>query len=120
MREPGVIDACISMFIEKELDLVITMLEIPHEHNPYWAFLENEEGLLQLSTGGYEPIPRRQMLPPAYHREGSVYVSRAKNILDHNTLYGTRIGGYLLKQATPINIDTLADWAKAEEYMSKL
>jgi CMP-N-acetylneuraminic acid synthetase len=116
LRKPEDIDNAVNMLIEKDLDCVISTLEVPHEHNPYWVFLPNEEGLLHLATGGTEPIPRRQLLPKAYHREGSIYVSKRDVIMEKNSLFGERIGGYLMQMACPINIDTLEDWEKAEAY----
>jgi len=119
LRDKGTIDACIQKMIDEDLDCVITTLKVPHEHNPFWVYLEKEDGSLELSTGGTNPIPRRQSLPDAYFREGSVYVTKTNIILERNTLYGDRVGGYLLDQACPINIDTMADWEKAERYFAE-
>ncbi len=117
LREAHVIDACINMLFDQDLDSVVTTLKVPHEYNPHWVFFANENtGLLELSTGGTVPIPRRQLLPEAYHREGSVYVTRTDVIHKEHSLFGERVGGYLLDMACPINIDTLDDWEKAEQY----
>ena len=116
LRDVETIDACIAKIIEEDLDSVFTTLEVPTEVNPHWVYFEKENQTLELSTGGYEPIPRRQSLPRAYYREGSVYVTKTSVILEQNSLYGNKVGGYLLNQPCPINIDTMEDWEKAESY----
>jgi CMP-N,N'-diacetyllegionaminic acid synthase len=117
LRNISDIEASIEKFISGNYDSLFSMLEVPHEHNPFWTFLENDHGFLRLSTGGTEPIPRRQLLPKAYHREGSIYITRTEVILEKNSLFGERIGGYLMETECPVNIDTLEDWEKAEEYL---
>jgi CMP-N-acetylneuraminic acid synthetase len=66
------IDACIAMLEERGLDAVVSVVPVPAEHNPHWVYFE-DDGLLRLATGEDQPIPRRQELPPAFHRDGSVY-----------------------------------------------
>jgi CMP-N,N'-diacetyllegionaminic acid synthase len=120
LRSPVDIEAAVEKFISGNYDSLVSLLEVPLEHNPYWVFFENEEGLLHLSTGGTEPIPRRQLLPKAYHREGSIYITKTSVVLEKNSLFGDRVGGYLIKTDCPINIDTLEDWEKAEEFFKSL
>jgi CMP-N-acetylneuraminic acid synthetase len=69
---------------------------------------------LRLSTGESEPIPRRQALPPAFHRSGAVYVSRVATILEHGSLYGKRVVGYETPSESSCNIDSMDDWERAE------
>ena len=116
LRKHEDIEACIQKFIAGNYDSLFSMLEIPLEHNPYWAFLEDNDGFLHLATGGTEPVSRRQLLPKAFFREGSIYLSKTKVIMQKNSLFGERVGGYLIKAECPINIDTEADWEKAETY----
>ncbi len=114
LRTAALIDSCIQLFEQYQADCVVTMLAVPEKYNPHWVYLSDEQGFLHLSTGERDPISRRQDLPPAYHREGSVYVSRSSVILQNNSLYGEKIIGYLVKSPLSVNIDTLEDWALAE------
>ena len=41
-----------------------------------WVFESNNEGFLHLATGDTEIIKRRQDLPPAYFRDGSIYITK--------------------------------------------
>jgi CMP-N-acetylneuraminic acid synthetase len=114
-RGPDEIDGCIALLEESGADAVITVRCVPDEFNPHWTYLRDARGYLRLSTGEGTPVPRRQSLPPAYHRDGSVYVTRRDVVLDRNSLYGDRLVGYVVHDRPWVNIDTAEDWARAEE-----
>jgi CMP-N-acetylneuraminic acid synthetase len=120
LRTKEDIEECVKLMLRDDLDAVLSVLPVPHEYNPHWVYFLNEEGLLQLSTGEKQPIPRRQSLPAAYHREGAIYLTRSKVILEQNSLYGDKVGGYVMKNPVSINIDTMKDWEEAEKIMASL
>jgi CMP-N-acetylneuraminic acid synthetase len=117
-RRPDDIDACIDLLWARSADSVVTVLPVPPVHNPHWVYLETENGTLRLSTGEAEPISRRQDLPPAYHRDGSVYVVRRDVLMKQNSLYGARVFGYALDPKFSVNIDSPDDWKSAEILLS--
>ena len=108
------IEGCLGLWESRGADTVFTVRPVPLEYNPHWVYFESADGDLRLSTGEPEPIPRRQSLPPAYYRDGSVYVIRTSVVLEGDSLYGERIMGYRATSPHPINLDTMADWARAE------
>jgi CMP-N-acetylneuraminic acid synthetase len=69
-------------------------------------------------TGERAPIPRRQDLPAAYFREGSVYVTRSDVILRRNSLYGDVVVGHPVEAARSVNLDGPEDWTFAEELLA--
>ena len=117
LRRAGDIDGCIELLETEGLDSVVSVLPVPHEHNPHWVYFRDAEGLLRLSTGEEQPIPRRQELPPAFHRDGAVYVVRRDVLMNGNSLYGKKLGGYLTDPARNVNLDTPADWDRAEQLL---
>jgi CMP-N,N'-diacetyllegionaminic acid synthase len=119
-RRASDIDACVELLATSKADAVVSVLRVPEEYNPHWVYFREFDGSLRLSTGEREPLPRRQLLPPAFRREGSVYVTRRKVILEGNSLYGARVLGYEVTDADAINIDTPADWARAEAMMQPI
>jgi len=119
-RPAGLIDACIEMLSESGADTVMTVLPVPAKFNPHWVYFQGENGALYLSTGGQGPIRRRQELPPAFHREGSVYVSRTDVILNRDSFYGETVLGYPVNDSDPINIDSMEDWKRAEQRIRKV
>ena len=114
LRRAEHIDACIELLEASGADAVVTVLPVPAEHNPHWVYLRNSEGILNLSTGEAVPIARRQDLPPAFHREGSVYVTRRHVLIEQNSLYGERLVGFPMDPAESVNIDSVDDFERAE------
>jgi len=115
LRLSADIDACIELMEISDADAVVSVLAVPAELNPHWVYFRNADGSLRLSTGEAAPIPRRQDLPPAFHREGSVYVSRRDVVMNQDSLYGARVVGYEMDPARSVNIDTPEDWKCAEQ-----
>jgi CMP-N-acetylneuraminic acid synthetase len=118
-RRPEDIDGCIDLLIKTGADSVVTVLPVPAEHNPHWVYFRDDQGFLRLSTGEDAPIPRRQLLPPSFHREGSVYVTRRDVLIERNSLYGSKVSGYPIDPRRSMNIDTMDDWQRAEMLLSQ-
>lgn len=116
-RRGETIDAGAELIEKEQADCVVTVLPVPPEHNPHWVYFADERGCLRLSTGEATPIPRRQLLPPAFHREGSVYITRRDVLMEQNSLYGDRVFGLVLDPALSVNLDTPADWDRAEQLL---
>lgn len=112
-RENGFIDRAIAKFTESGADSLVSVLAVPHEYNPHWVFEPGSDGLLRISTGDNQIIPRRQDLPKAFHRDGSVYITRT-NVIKNGSLYGESIACIESNPALYVNIDTLEDWGKGE------
>jgi CMP-N-acetylneuraminic acid synthetase len=117
LRRAEDIEGCIALLAQRGADAVVTVRRIPPEYSPHWAYLTDADGALRLATGDRSPIPRRQELPPAYHRDGSVYLVRTSVVLVGNSLYGKRVFGYEVDSADWANIDTLDDWHRAERLL---
>lgn len=113
-RRASDIDACIEALEAHRADCVISVHRVPHQFNPHWVYFQRPDGSLGLATGESEPIPRRQDLPDAFHRSGSIYVSRSVIITERGSLYGDRVFGYEMPSEGSCNIDTTADWERAE------
>ena len=120
LRRAEDIDGCIQLLEASGADAAMTVLPVPVEFNPHWVYLPDEAGLLRLSTGEADPLPRRQALPAAFHREGSVYVTRRNVLMEQNSLYGSRLQGHLMSANQCINIDTEKDWQRAEKILNNL
>jgi CMP-N-acetylneuraminic acid synthetase len=114
-RTVAFLDKAIEKFITSGCDSLISVQKVPHEYNPHWTFEINSEGNLKIATGEEKIISRRQELPEAYHRDGSIYIMKTEVLLQQHSLYGKSIS---FIESTPefyVNIDTLSDWEKAEQ-----
>ncbi len=118
-RKSNSVDEAIQTFIEKGTDSLISVVTVPHEYNPHWVFVENEVGHLKIATGESTIITRRQALPEAYIRDGSIYITRVPVVLESKSLYGTSTCCYKSDTSTYVNIDTIEDWKKAEGLLRK-
>ena len=117
-RNKGLIDKAIREFESGKFDSLVSVREVPHEFNPHWIF-EEKNGKLVISTGDKNIIPRRQDLPKAFHRDGAIYLTRTEVILRENSLYGEKTGFIENSDRDYVNLDTKADWKKAEDILKK-
>lgn len=118
-RTPGFIDEAITRFIEMECDALISVLPVPTEFNPHWTFETSGNGFLKIATGEEKIISRRQDLPPAFFRDGSVYITKTDVLLKEGSLYGQTLGYIQSEPMWHVNIDTLEDWKEAERMVEK-
>lgn len=117
-REKGSIDIAIQKFIASGADCLVSVLPIPHEYNPHWAF-EEKGGLLRIATGEETIIPRRQELPKTFHRDGSIYISKTA-VLKKGSFYGKSIAYIESNPEFHVNIDTMEDWENAERILTQI
>ena len=119
LRRSEDIDNCIELLETSCADSVISILPVPDTYNPKWVYWQSSDGEMILSSGENEPVNRRQDLPPAFHREGSVYITRREVLSEHGNLYGNKIQGYNIDEKDSVNIDTQTDWDLAEARISE-
>lgn len=117
-REKGFINKAINVFKETNSDSLISVLPVPHEFNPHWVF-EELNGTLKISTGDETIIPRRQELPKAYHRDGSLYITKTET-LKKESFFGKKISYIESNKEFYVNIDTFKDWEMAEKLLEKI
>jgi len=113
------LDEAIETFIAQQTDSLVSVQVVPHEYNPHWTFEVNSLGNLYIATGEKEIISRRQELPKAYNRDGSVYITKTEVLREQHSLFGKSIAYIESAKETYVNIDTMEDWEKAVEMMNK-
>lgn len=119
LRRPEWIDECIALLLRLDAEAVVTVCRIPDEFHPLWALTVAEDGWLRFFSGAAIP-PRRQDLPTAYHREGSVYVVRRDVLMEAGSLYGSKLGWLEVSAEATVNLDTERDWERAEAMLASL
>jgi CMP-N,N'-diacetyllegionaminic acid synthase len=113
-RPKGFIDEAISLYKNKNYDSLVSVLSVPDEYNPHWVYEVDEKGFLKLSTGEQEIISRRQELPKAFIRDGSVYITSTDVVNHSRSFYGNKLGYIISDEKFHVNIDTPLDWERAE------
>lgn len=120
LRKVDDIKMAVETFIKQQADSLISVREVPHTYNPHWVFEEDiESGFLKIATGEESIISRRQDLPKAFHRDGSIYLCKTSVVLNERSLYGKKIAYYLMKNKQHINLDTMEDWVAAEAMINQ-
>jgi CMP-N,N'-diacetyllegionaminic acid synthase len=119
-RTVDFLDNALKKFMSSNSDSLISVQEVPHEYNPHWTFELNESNYLNISTGEEKIIPRRQELPKAFHRDGSIYITKVSVLKEENSLFGSKISHIVSPKELYVNIDTIEDWNKAEEIVKKI
>jgi len=101
-----------------EVDTIVSFREVPHQYNPKWLFMlkENSSYILPIDKNGI--LKRRQDLNKYFHRDGSIYLFKVKNLVS-NSIYGDFIAPIILSDSNDINIDTMKDWDKAVNFYIK-
>jgi CMP-N,N'-diacetyllegionaminic acid synthase len=117
-REAGFIDAAVRQFMVSNADALVSVLPVPHEFNPHWIFKTDDKGFLRIATGEKELITRRQDLPKAFHRDGSIYITKMETI-KKGSLYGQKLSYIESNPNFYVNIDTADDWLNAENLLKK-
>lgn len=117
-RPPGLVDRAIDQLFDRAADSVVSVVPLPFDHHPDWALVTGDDGFSTWATGRAEPPTRRQDLTPAFHRDGSLYVTRT-SVLRGGSLYGSRMVTLAVDTPT-VNIDTLDDWERAEQLAGRL
>lgn len=117
-RTADQIDGCIDLLERANHDAVVTIVPVPAEYHPDWAYRRRPDGTLRLWTGGRDPVSRRQDLEIAYCRSGDVYVTRRDAILVQGSLYGSSVAGYPIDPAGTVNLNDPDDWERAERMLA--
>lgn len=117
-RTTAEIEKGIALMREEDADTVLSVRAVPKEYHPAWVYLPETNGSLKLANGEDQPIPRRQDLSPAFHRDGSLYLTKTATLLNQHSLYGNKVCGF--EPTSPyVNLDTMEDWHRAERLLAQ-
>ena len=116
IRPPDCVDAAIELLrMDPRADSVRAV--VAASQNPYKMWRMHPDGALEplLDSKGGEPYNRpRQELPSTYWQTGHVDAIRSTTIRHQGSMTGTRIKALVVDGAYTCDIDTDADWQRAE------
>ena len=108
----------LDLIIDKNYDSVWTVSATDLKFHPIKQ-LKIENGLLRyISNEGYS-FPTRQSLYNTYHVNGLAYAFSRNCIIEQKSRMGKKTAPFIINEKV-INIDTLEDFSKAEEYIKSL
>lgn len=101
-------------------DSVCTVVPVPKDLCPHYLMKIEDDGFLAYFMPDGPRFTRRQDVPQAYRRDGTLFVTRASVIREQRSFYGARCVPYVLSPGESMNIDTPDDWAEAERRLALL
>ena len=112
LRLPEDIEGAIAMW-QPGIDMVVSVCEAAT--NPYYnAFETDPEGNLHISKGDGH-YTRRQDAPKVWEYNGAVYVMDSTSLRRMPMSEFPVRKPYIMPQERSVDLDTLADWARAEQ-----
>ena len=112
LRRPGLHRRLHCAASDSRVDAVVTMLPVPPSTTRTGSTFRMRRRDAAEHRGA-APIPRRQDLPPAFRREGSVYVSR-RDIVMNAARCSAIVWSARPDPSACVDIDTIDEWDTAE------
>lgn len=114
-RAPKDILAALDLAAKGGCDSVISVVQVLSNHPILMKKIENDR-LLPYSIEEVEGTRRQDYTPPAYMRNGCIYLSRRDNLMEHNSIWGKVIRPYIMPEDRSVNVDSELDM-KLVEFM---
>ncbi len=99
-------------------DSVISVVQVFHVHPILMKRIENDQ-LVPFSIEEKEGTRRQDYQPPAYMRNGAIYLTRRDGLMENNSIWGKTIRPYVMPEERSVNIDSEIDFLIAEQMLSK-
>ena len=119
LRSTEDVDACISAFMEGDVDIVITVKKAGR-HPSFNMVTLDQNSITKLVMPLKSGVCRRQDAPVVYDMTTVAYVARPDYILQANHLFEGRVRGVIIPEERGLDIDTELDFAFAELLMTRL
>lgn len=118
-RTPDDIDQTINKLVETGADSAVSIVPINTAEHPIKIKKFEGDFVKPYCIEEVEGT-RRQDLPEAYKRSGTVYAMKRDLIMKDNKLYGEKIAGHIVPKERSIDIDYPLDWIIAEYMLEDL
>lgn len=113
LRAARHIDEAIELFEREHGEVVVSVVEVPHRFNPLSVMRLDGRRLKPFLAEG-AAVLRRQDKPRLYARNGPAVLVISVRQLRSGTLYGPNTVGYVMDEASSLDIDEPADLVLAE------
>jgi len=118
LRRAEHVDAAVEMLLKKDVDSVVSVVEVPHQFNPASLLRLEDDRLVPFLQGPI--VLRRQEKPCAWARNGpAVLAVRTEVLLNKNSLYGDDSVPFVMDAEDSIDIDSPLDLEFAEFLLAR-
>lgn len=112
------IETSINLARKSRCDSIISVVQVFAEHPIFMKRIENNR-LLDYCFEEKEGTRRQDSGPPAYMKNGAIYLTRRDVLMRNNSIWGNAIEPYVMPPERSVNIDNEIDLKLAEILMSE-
>jgi CMP-N-acetylneuraminic acid synthetase len=112
LRRPSHIHSACDLL--KGNDSVCSVVKLSPELSPHYVMRIDEDGFLRHFLQDGDNYTRRQDVPSAYTRDGTIYLFRKELVLKDRSIYGDRCLPMTVDPRDSLSIDYQEDWEEAE------
>lgn len=116
LREVSDIKDSIQLAMNNNCDSVISVERVLAHHPILMKKIKNNR-IHPFFIKEKEGTPRQKYFPPAYMRNGSIYLTRRSVLMKMNSIWGENITPMIMKEGSRISIDSLNDLRLTEILM---
>lgn len=117
-RSPDDLERCLELGSTSGGDSVISVVRVFATHPILMKRIENDQ-LLPFCLEEREGTRRQDYQPPAYMRNGAIYLTRRDVLMNQGSIWGKWIHPYVMPLERSVSIDTELDFKLAEIMMSE-
>jgi CMP-N,N'-diacetyllegionaminic acid synthase len=117
-RTAADLEQCLTLALTGGCDSVISVVRVFATHPILMKRIEGDQ-LLPFCLEEREGTRRQEYDPPAYMRNGSVYLTRRHVLMEQGSIWGKTIRPYVMPLERSVSIDTELDLKLAELMMSE-
>lgn len=117
-REVDDVRNAISIASRTDADSVISVVQVFAEHPVLMKRIEDDY-LVPFCVEEQEGTRRQDYYPPAYIRNGAIYLTRRATLVNDRSIWGKRVAPYVMPPDRSVNIDSELDMLVAETILRK-
>lgn len=108
------IDEALKVFREQGADTLVSVRKVPHNFSPDSAMILNEANILI----PMKPVDDQKLISQKkaqyFARNGAIYITSSKGLLERHTLFGPIISPYVMDMHSSVDIDEPEDFRFCE------
>lgn len=115
------VDEALESFLEAEADSLVSVVDVPHNMNPYSVMELGKDGYLSNFMEFDELTNLRQLKPRFVARNGAaLYIATCNCLMNKNSIFGDRVMPYHMSKLCSVDLDDYEDWLIAELLIREL
>lgn len=118
LRTSGDLKKAIQLAHDKACDSVISVVQVFSVHPILMKRIEKGR-LLAYCIEEKEGTRRQDYQPPAYMRNGAIYITRRCVLMEKDSIWGTRICPYIMPQERSLGVDSELDFKMIDLLISE-